>query len=511
MAQQIYPMNMQDTIFPLLSEQQTRTIMGASIGQAPAEAVKPGVAYMHNVMPTKYGMSSVGYTEIAPNLAIPSAQPFVDVRVMFGDSAANVRTYIGFTADGKIYLLDRFSDTWVAVQAGLAGVAAGDFDKDKLSSATVNKVTYLFYAGVNIYRLLDISVPQIQAATATGLNIANVVGITSSYGYLVAVTKDAVAWSSTIDPLDFTPSQVTGAGGGVVANADGDILFATSNSLGILIYTLNNIVAATYTGNALYPFKFREVDGSKGGVTLSNVAWESNSAQQFVYSKAGLMSVTSKQADMFLPEISDFLSGQRFEDFNEVTKLLVQTELAIDTKLVKQIKYISSRYIVISYGLPSTPVLFTHALVIDTAMSKVGKLKIDHADVFEYTTASADGSKDLIAFLAGLGSTKIVNFSAVAANTGVIVMGKLQATLTRLLGLMGVEVENVNTGASLELLSSASFDGKNFTNVAGTLKDTASNVREYAFRSSALTHNIILIGQFNLVNLQVTYRIEGRR
>jgi hypothetical protein len=93
----------------------------------------------------------------------------------------------------------------------------------------------------------------------------------------------------------------------------------------------------------------------------------------------------------------------------------------------------------------------------------------------------------------------------------VIVMGKLQATLTRLLGLMGVEVENVNTGASLELLSSASFDGKNFTNVAGTLKDTASNVREYAFRSSALTHNIILIGQFNLVNLQVTYRIEGRR
>lgn len=508
MAQQIYPMNMQDTIFPLLSEQQTRTIMGASIGQAPADAVRPGVAYMHNVMPTRYGMNSVGYTQITPGVANPALPDtfLTDVRVAF--STDRIRIYMGLTVGGDLLRLSPGEGyAWTGINTNFFNPPS-PFNPEFLTVATVNGVSYIFYGGYGLYEytfssniVLGVAVP--------ALTVADVLGIVSSSGYLIAYTKDAIAWSSTIDPTDFTPSQVTGAGGGSIAEADGDILFVTSNSLGILVYTFNNVVAGTYTGNALYPFKFREVDDSKGGLSLNTTAYQANSVNQFVYCKAGLMTVSSKKAEVLLPEITDFLSGNKFEDFDEVTKLLVQTTIPEDEQMVKQIRYIASRYLVISYGLISTGL--THALVIDTSMNKLGKLKIDHVDVFDYVGELEDAAKESMTFLKDTGEVVAVNFSSVAVSTGVLIMGKLQATLTRLAGLMGVEVDNVRTGATLDLLSSASLDGKNFTNVTGTLKDSASNVREYAFRSSALTHNIIMIGQFNLVNLQVSYRIEGKK
>ena len=510
MAQQIYPMNMQNTVFPLLSEQQTRTIMGASIGQAPAENVKPSVAYMHNVMPTKYGMNSVNYTQVTGAVADPAIPSsfFTDVRLVFS-ATDNSRIYLGLTAGGSFFKLSPGEgSSWTQITSTTVNPPS-PFNPEFLTIATVNGRSYIFYKGYGMFEYQS-GTNSIVAVVITGISIPDMLGIVSSSGYLIAYTKDAIAWSSTINPIDFVPSQVTGAGGGAVAEIDGDILFVTSNSLGVLLYTFNNIIAGTYTGNALYPFKFREVEKSKGGISLNKVAYEANSVNQFVYSKAGLMTVSSQKSEVILPEITDFLAGNQFEDFNEVTKLLVQTNIPENEQMLKQIKYIASRYLVISYGLIATGL--THALVVDTSMGKVGKLKASHVDVFEYVGPVEDAAKDSMAFLKATGEVVTVNFSSVTNSVGVIVMGKLQATLTRNTGLLGVQVENVTLGDDIVVMSSASFDGKNFTNVTGTLiNDNANNVIEYGFRSSAKSHNIILIGSFNLVTLLITYRIEGKR
>lgn len=503
MAQQKYSLDMQDTVYPLLSTQQTRTIIGGAIGQSPSATTKPGVAYMHNVMPTRYGMNSVGYREILPAFPDPTGQIlFEDVRVIFGDQGT--RYYVAFTNLAQLFRVNDTGDAWIAMQSNIFGNTSGN----DITTAVVNGVTYVGNSNIAIYAYNEV-LGRFLAITASGLDMSQVLGVVASSGYLIAYTKDALAWSSTIDPTDFAPSQITGAGGGKVAGTDGDILFATSNSLGILIYTFNNVIAGTYTGNPLYPFKFREVDGSKGGLTLDTVAYEANATNQFVYSKAGLQSVSSQKAENLLPEITDFLSGRVFEDFNEATKLIATTYLTVSEQLVKKVKYVASRYLIISYGLPTTG--FTHALVIDTAMNKVGKLRADHVDVFEYVGDQASVTEESIALVQANGVTSVVDFSTLAASTGVLVMGKLQATLSRHLGLMGVQVENVLTGAALEVLSSSSLDGKNFTNVPSYLADEASNVRDYLFRSSALTHNITLIGTFNLVTLLVAFRVEGKR
>ena len=509
MAQQIYPMNMQNTVFPLLSEQQTRTIMGASIGQAPAESVKPGVAYMHNVMPTKYGMNSVSYTQVTPGIAYPTLPGtfLTDVRLVF--STDRVRVYVGLTVGGQLLRLSPGENyAWTVINTTLFNPPS-PFNPDFLTVAAVNGVSYIFYKGYGMFEY-TFSSNALLGITVPALSIADVLGVVASNGYLIAYTKDSIAWSSTIDPTDFAPSQVTGAGGGSIAEADGDILFVTSNSLGILVYTFNNVVAGTYTGNALYPFKFKQVDDSKGGLSLKTTAYQANSVNQFVYSKAGLMTISSKKAEVVLPEITDFLSGNKFEDFNETSKLLELTNIPENEQMNKQIRYISSRYLVVSYGLPSTGL--THALVVDTSMGKVGKLKIDHVDVFDYVGELEDAAKDSMAFLKDTGEVLKVNFSTVTNSVGVLIMGKLQATLTRNTGLLGVQVENVTLGDDIVVMSSASFDGKSFTNVTGTLiSDNTDNIVEYAFRSSAKSHNIILIGSFNLVTLLITYRVEGKR
>ena len=63
--------------------------------------------------------------------------------------------------------------------------------------------------------------------------MAQVVGITQSTGYMIAWTKNTVAWSSTIDPTDFVPDSLTGAGGGGVEEVKGAINYCIQGDLQI--------------------------------------------------------------------------------------------------------------------------------------------------------------------------------------------------------------------------------------------------------------------------------------
>ena len=78
--------------------------------------------------------------------------------------------------------------------------------------------------------------------------------------------------------------------------------------------------------------------------------------------------------------------------------------------------------------------------------------------------------------------------------------------------LLGVELENVETGSSLTVEDQAALDGKNFTNVASTLTAaSAGDLRKYVFRNTAKNHSLVFTGKFNLVTAQVRYTVAGRR
>jgi hypothetical protein len=82
------------------------------------------------------------------------------------------------------------------------------------------------------------------AVTLTGLVAADILGVVGVSGYLIAWTKSVIAWSSLLSPTDFTPSLATGAGGGSVQGARGDIVVCLAHTVGFVVYTNQNAVAA---------------------------------------------------------------------------------------------------------------------------------------------------------------------------------------------------------------------------------------------------------------------------
>lgn len=497
MAQQDYKLSLKDTLFPLLSEQQSRTTILApsSTGE---EADKPSLAYCHNVMPTKLGFNSVSYLPVVS--AYIGTVLFSDARIVYSDTRE--RTYLAWSTLGRV--LVKVAGVWSLIPATVPATGGASFDIDSVTIATVNGVSYIFYSGIGAFTY-NSTTKKLDAVTLTGLTIADVLGLVASSGYLIAYTADAIAWSSTILATDFVPSTVTGAGGGNVAGIAGDILFATSNSLGLIVYTAANALAGTYTGNVQYPFKFREIEDSKGGLSLGLTAYEANSGEQYVYSKAGIQTLTSRAAKLIIPEVTDFLAGGRFEDFDEVTKTFTTTDLT--ATMVKGIKFIASRYLVISYGIAS----FTHVLVYDVGLQKLGKLKIDHVDVFEYVADQVEVSKETVAFLQVDGTVKLLDFSITSTSSGVALLGKLQYVRSRLINLHEVELENIAPSSTLSLDDLYTMDGKTFQLATGALVDSSTEVRSYHFHTNAINHSLLLIGQFNLVTAQIAYSIGSRR
>lgn len=507
MAQSKYVLKLKDAQFPLLSENQPRTIIGDTIGRNPDPDYMPGIMYCHNVMPTKQGITSVGFTDLVTREI--SAIGFIrikDVRVIYDTN--KVRRYISINTFGQFYVLNETSLIWTRLNVVGPVIENLNFSINDITITRVDGISYMFASRKGCYTY-NYETNTFNNVDLIGLEIADVLGVTSSYGYLVAYTENAVAWSSTTDPTDFTPSQITGSGGGNVGSLSGKILFATSNSLGFLIYAFGNVVAATYTGNVGYPFKFREVESSNGGVTLDRVTFEANSNVQFVMSKAGIQTINSQKAEIIFPEVTDFLGGKRFEDFDEEFNELVVTEIAAVTQMNKKISLISSRYLVISYGIGLGR--FTHALIIDISLQRLGKIKLEHLEVFEYLGAQSEIAKQSIAFMEEFGTVKLLDFTKSNTGTGVIIGGKFQGTRTRNLCLLGMDIENIPDGASLDVTVQSSMDGKNFTSRDTYLKMAASNVREYLVRATALTHTVTLKGKFDLVTLELAYKLEGRR
>ncbi len=114
MAQQFYPIDLQDTVFPMLSEQQGRTVIGSEKGKSPSREERPSVAYCHNVMPSKYGFDSIAYLDqISAIPDLPVGVTITDVRVAYGDQRS--RVYFAWSSVGDVYALLEGATTWLFV------------------------------------------------------------------------------------------------------------------------------------------------------------------------------------------------------------------------------------------------------------------------------------------------------------------------------------------------------------------------------------------------------------
>lgn len=512
MAQLRYRANLSAKSFPLISDEFGRSVIIPQYDQnvnryvTAAEDLDqdvgiPQIYYMHNVMPTAEGVHSIGYNTITnPYSGGVTATTQFKKRFLVRDTLGN-KAYFAPTISGTNYILTLTDGFWKTTTTILASTL--------VTVTTINNQSYIYFQGIGCYTY-NFASNTLLPVTLVGLDITKIIGITSSNGYLIAWSNTAIFWSSTVSVTDFAPSLITGAGGGNVQDSKGFIVICLPHTFGIIIYTTNNMVAAAYSGNSRFPFNLREITGSGGVSSYDTVTTDANSGNHFVYTTSGLQIVSIKQVETILPEITDFLSGYHFEDWDEITSKLSQQ--IVFNPMKKALTIVADRYLVISYGVDE----LTHAVVYDLVQKRFGKLKITHTECFEYsflTPTVIEIPKKSLAFLQKDGTVKVVDFSYDSQiSVGVLLLGKYQLVRSRFTTLYSVDIESARTDTAFSLQNLLSIDGKNTTLVQPTgILINKNNVKQYGFKHSGMNHTIVITGGFNLNTIILTVGQGGKR
>lgn len=511
MSQQVYRANVLSKSFPFLSETFGRSIIVAGQDQyyiskqqvqtttqdtdSDQETGIPQLYYAHNVMPNDQGLQSVGYVSVLTS--IPNVANITG-RFLLRDASDN-KAYLAVGADGTLWT--NKGAGWVSWGVFLAGA--------NVTTAYINGVTYIYIATLGCYTFDLVGSTGFTSVALTALTAATVQGICGSYGYMIAWTTTTVAWSSTITPTDFTPSLVTGAGGGGVQGARGQITCVVPQTLGVIVYTTANAVVGLYSGNSRYPFNFREIVNS-GGVNNSNyVTWDANTPSHYVYSSAGVQLVGTQQTQTVFPEVTNFISGRYFEDFNDVTLTFAQTVLT--AAMVKRLALVCERYLVFSYGITE----LTHAIIYDTVLKRYGKIRYTHVECFEYEIPSPgiiEIARQSIALLRKDGSVATVDFSTKSVGSnGTALFGKYEFARSRMIQLDEVSIENVIPNAVFAMTILAAVDGKDNVVQTSALIENSTLYQRYGTRAVGKNVSILMQGGWTLNTIELTFNIHGRR
>lgn len=510
MALITHRINLDSATFPLLSELLGRTVIVRGSDQTHPQTFATQIAsdppqlyYAHNVLPTPYGYQSIGFSPFIPSTIYTD---FVGV-VTLRESATGLTALLGLTKVGKILISTLAVPAWTEIVLADAAIIRGL----NLTVAFVHGITYVYFYKLGCYKY-DFTLGQLVPVVLGGLDVTAVRGIVSSNGYLLAFgDANAVAWSSVLDPTDFIPSLATGAGAGLIEGAQGETVAAIAIQGGIIFLNATNATSASYQSNGRYPFMFNTVVGC-GGLSDPKFAAYLNldSTAAFAYTTSGLQAINTKQAEFIAPEITEFLSGRRLEDFNETTlSFSVTTPKNV---IKKKLAWVADRYLIVSYG----DELLTHALVIDILLARVGKLKIDHVAIFEFTLYDQtifETPKKSIGVLKADGSIVVVDTDISAENSnGVAILGKYQYVRERWLQLQSVVLENIHGSGTFNLYDMITTDGKTLqAPVAGYDIGNTGLSKTYRFHATGVNHSLLAKGRFNLVSGLLSFNIAGKR
>lgn len=523
--------------FPLLSTQQGPTVFDGKgdltyvrgVSAEPKQGVSttlgyPGVYYAHNVLPSSAGWQSVGFQI---KLSASGVTGFFDIEICQGaiiqdnyPVGTSTRTYIAARFNGGNNTTELWYRTPVGAWdtpliSGLGTVLAAP-GKVPLTKADVNGVTYIYFPGATSAYVLDAASGTLYSRPFAGLDMSTILGILSSNGYILAWSKKAIAWSSTVDVEDFVPSDVTKAGGGSIQEIRGDIVYCRPVDLGFVVFSDINAAIALFTANAEFPFEFREISGAGGITSQLTVAREDVSGRSYAYTTSGIQAIAQVGTRNDLTFIEDFLTDRVFEDFDVPTLTFTRQRLSVE--MGRAVEAVANRYIIISYSTGSTT-SFTHAIVVDTLLGRIGKLKITHVGVFPYKDiqgGALQNSRSSMAFLLDTGELKTLTYDPDdPAAAGVMLFGKFQYMRQRWIQIQKVDFENASVVDNFDVYLYPSYDGTKWeTPITGTLErpDMTTTKNKSLFFDGAVGKNcsILAIGGFDLSSMVLHFNVHGK-
>lgn len=467
------------------------------------------------------------------NIHVVASAPDISYTSVTGITDIN----IAFRLDNTIKWSHGNVDTFENLNGTLPGTFESPADTDKFSWTLTRGQCFVCIKNADdsthIYRVTyDDLGPTLEFTEVTedideslgeAFNINSVDGIGGSYNYLLLFTPDSVAWSSTTNLLDFTPSLVSGAGSERVSNLKGDIKFIREHVAGFFLYTTGNVVFASYTGNARYPWKFREVSASNGYTYPQQVAGDTNAPIQYGISNARtIQALQPAGADMIAQEATNFFERSTSWDVYVANAFAVRRQ-PTDGYLLPSTgkfrvwlalnKYIFMGYYDTSGG--SVPAVFQCALVYDILQKRYGKINIPFntllvSEKAVYSVLYSSGAKSKLIF--DVNDTEVTTSS-------LMLLGKFCLARDHMIDIEQIILESGNDVSTTETPSYSvklipSYDGKTFqTAVVPTVDLTRSTglIRTYNSRVTAQNISALIEGRFDLANVELKAVDGGKR
>lgn len=477
----------------------------------------PQVLYCHNALPVAEGYASAGFSYVG---GCPGTSPVYAV-ILIRDPASNVSGYLFMLQDGHSWFYN--GATWI-----VGTYVEAPFTTELITSATVMERTFIYIEGRDAHEF-NYTTQTLQPVLFNFDPInpppGPMIGITTGLGRLVAWDKNTVYWcADTYDnvpfnPIDFVPSDVTGAGFSSVAQAQGTIKYCKAHLLGFMVYCQNNIVTAIATNNSLFPYNFRELVGSGGAIHYEDIAQDAKTTDHVAYTTSGLQFVSYQQTNTKFPELTDFISGRYFEDYDETTHTWTRRSVQYFKHAVN---VVSDRYLMISYGDAATPIAgnpFSHVLVWDMVMQRWGKLKFHHLTIFE-DTAFGSGIIDMqpksgVMFVKSDGTIHKLEFDPHETgvnHSGVIIFGHYQIERGHLTSLVEGWLDNVPVaGKTWSMRVYPNYDGKNAGATLFPLTQSSGETSKFYCRASGQNLDIGVFGNFRLSSLVLRFKQDGVR
>lgn len=406
----------------------------------------------------------------------------------------------------------------VAIVRGITYICVRESGATKIYSATVN-------TGTNTITLVDESAT-IENSLPSPYDIDSILGIVSSYNYLILYTPNEILWSSTTTPTDFAASLVSGAGNEIPGNLKGDITFCKEHVAGFFIYSAKNVIFAAYTGNARYPWKFREVGASGGFNYPIQVSGDTNSAVQYGLNNTKFVQIlNTDSAEIVAPEVTNFLEKTtRWDIFNSTTyafSLSDGTQALIDTDN-PTVWFMLDRYLIVPYGLVdvSGVAKYSYCLVYDLLLRRYGKLKVtpDFCLSDEEAIYFINKTSGAISMLYYDIHDQVTGEGAYS-HSGVIVLGKFQLARGNWLSVEGISVETLqntdivslaNRNFAIRILPS--LNGKTFEAAVTPYRNTPvedKDCDEYLASTHCQNFCIAMKGAFDLNGVSLSLQPEG--
>lgn len=444
-----------------------------------------------------------------------------------------VNLYLAFMSDDTVsgsYTLTTWGDETVDLPVGFES----PLSEDKVSVALVRGVAYVCIKQVDdstkIYSVttpLDvITFTDVTTTIDTGLlegySIDDVVGIADSFNYLILLTAARVFWSSTTTPTDFEASLISGAGSEIPGDLAGDIVFAKRHVSGFYIYTKGNAVFAQYTGNARYPWKFREVAGSGGYLKSTQVSGNTNTQTQLGITTSKLIQeLGPDSASGIAPEVTDYLErGNFFDLFNDTTNVFtseVSSGLGLDVSPGSvTIWFMLDKYIIVPYAKQieagDIPI-FSYGIVYDLQLKRYGKIALT------YSTVLTDD--EAIYFVNySTGHINKLNFDIHSQDSeavSCILLGKFQFSRNNFIQLEEIEVEvsqseeEFGSPPNFIVRLYPTLDGKTFlTPITPTeINATTELLRSYRTHTTAKNFSLMIKGAFDISTVQLVFNVHG--